>query len=218
MNKLYRYIFIALVALAPFWSLAAKDVPADTVYFYDTWEDVFTMTPAGVVVDPVIEDYTPYQVEISTGLSELDERINKTHMAAAIGDSIWLVNSHYLKKNFKGDTKKLSNYIPLFFNEKMAFVTFVPFGFSWSYFLMGMDVKFDDNADFYYLDFMNRRVIKITPESLSVLLEDYHDLKMRYEGMKDYKKRYIIEDYFYKYIDRATDDIMRPYIIDLVDK
>ena len=65
---------------------------------------------------------------------------------------------------------------------------------------------------------MNRRVIKITPESLSELLEDYHDLQMRYEGMKNHKKHEIIEDYFYKYIDRATEDILRPYIIDLVDK
>ena len=47
-------------------------------------------------------------------------------------------------------------------------------------------------------------------------MTDYHDLKVRYEGMKDYKKRYIIEDYFYKYIDRASQDFMRPYILDLV--
>ena len=82
---------------------------------------------------------------------------------------------------------------------------------------MGQDANYDDTADFYYFDFVNRRVIKITPESLTGLLEDYHDLQMRYEGMKDYKKRYIIEDYFYKYIDRASEDILRPYIVDLVE-
>ena len=46
--------------------------------------------------------------------------------------------------------------------------------------------------------------------------EDYHDLQVRYEGMKDYKKPEIIEDYFYKYIDRVTGDFMKPYILDLV--
>jgi hypothetical protein len=56
----------------------------------------------------------------------------------------------------------------------------------------------------------------VTHSYLSELLSEYHDLQMRYEGMKDYKKREIIEDYFYKFIDRATEDIMRPYILDLV--
>ncbi len=58
---------------------------------------------------------------------------------------------------------------------------------------------------------------RVTHEYLSELLEDYPDLQMRYEGMKDYKKREIIEDYFFKYIDRATEDIMRPYILDLTE-
>ena len=39
---------------------------------------------------------------------------------------------------------------------------------------------------------------------------------MRFEGMKNNKRNEIIEDYFYKFVDRASDDIMRPYIIDLV--
>ena len=58
---------------------------------------------------------------------------------------------------------------------------------------------------------------KVNHSYLSELLEDYHDLQMRYEGMKDYKKQYIIEDYFFKYIDRATGDVMHPYILELVD-
>ena len=58
-------------------------------------------------------------------------------------------------------------------------------------------------------------MVKITPSSLSELLEDYHDLQMRYEGMKDYKKREIMLDYFFKYIERANQDVMKPYILDL---
>ena len=71
--------------------------------------------------------------------------------------------------------------------------------------------------DYFYIDFVTSTVHRVTNEYLSHLLEDYHDLQMRYEGMKDYKKRYIIEDYFFKYIDRATDDFMHPNILDLVE-
>ena len=62
---------------------------------------------------------------------------------------------------------------------------------------------------------MKKKVQKVTPEVLSNLLESYHDLQMRYEGMKNYNKREIIHDYFYKYVDRATEDFMRPFILDL---
>ena len=58
---------------------------------------------------------------------------------------------------------------------------------------------------------------RVNSDYLSELLEDYHDLQMRYEGMKDYKKDYIIEDYFFKYIDRASEDFMHPNILDLVE-
>ena len=58
---------------------------------------------------------------------------------------------------------------------------------------------------------------KVTYRYLSELLEDYHDLQMRFEGMKDYKKRYMVEEFFFNYIERATDDVLRPYILDLVE-
>ena len=75
----------------------------------------------------------------------------------------------------------------------------------------------DGRKEYYYIDFLNRKVLRVTPKVLSGLLEDYHDLQMRYEGMKDYKKSEIIEDYFLKFIERASNDIMRPYILDLVN-
>ena len=59
--------------------------------------------------------------------------------------------------------------------------------------------------NYYYIDFINRKVIKVTPEALVDLLEDYHDLQMRYEGMKDYRKRYMIQEYFFKFVDREPD-------------
>ena len=67
---------------------------------------------------------------------------------------------------------------------------------------------------FYYLDFARGKVTLVTQSSLAGLLEDYHDLKMRYEGMRDYKNPEIIEDYFYRYIDRISQDDSRPRILD----
>ena len=75
----------------------------------------------------------------------------------------------------------------------------------------------DYNYDDFFIDFRNHSVNRVSHNYLSELLEDYPDLLMRYEGMKDYKNKDIIEDYFFKYIDRATDDIMLPYILDLVN-
>lgn len=39
-------------------------------------------------------------------------------------------------------------------------------------------------------------------------------LKMCFEGMRDYKNPEIIEDYFYRYIDRISQDDSRPRILD----
>jgi hypothetical protein len=80
-----------------------------------------------------------------------------------------------------------------------------------------MEVTSSNDVDYYYFDFKNRELRKVSSSVLSELLEDYHDLQMRYEGMKDYKKKYMIEEFFMKYVDRASQDFMRPYIVDLVE-
>ena len=211
-----------LVALAAFslQAVAADEIVRDTVYFYDTWEQMLYMEPEAAIIDPFIAVETPYQIAIETADESLNDLIYETHIAATLGDSIWLINSHYLKRDFKGDNKKLKDFMPVFFNERVAFAAYVGYGDNASLksILFGdwVEENYDEIVDYYYIDFVNRKVIKITPESLSELLEDYHDLQMRYEGMKDYRKRHIIQDYFMKFIDRATNDFMRPYILDLV--
>lgn len=211
---------LAVFATASLQAVAADEVLRDTVYFYDTWEQMLYMEPEAAIIDPFIAVETPYQIAIETADESLNDVINESHIAATLGDSIWLINSHYLKREFKGDTKKLKDFMPVFFNDKVAFAAYVGYGDNASLksILFGdwVEENYDDIVDYYYIDFINRKVIKITPESLSELLEDYHDLQMRYEGMKDYKKREIIQDYFMKYIDRSTNDFMRPYILDLM--
>ncbi len=216
MKNWIRNIMFSLLALTSFHAMAGSE-PHDTVYFYNTWEQIISQTPAAAILDPWIDPITPYEVIIETADANYNQIIWDKHIAATIGDSIWLINSEYLQRDFTGDAKKLNAFVPFFFNEKEAYlisdanltVKEILFGRS--------DMDYNDVMDYYYIDFKDRKVRRVTPKVLSELLEDYHDLQMRYEGMKDYKKRHIIEEYFFKYIDRATQDIMRPYILDLVE-
>ena len=213
-----RLKFIVLVAIASMsLCTAAQSVPNDTIYFYKTWQQMLDMQPSAYLVNPIIFAETPYEIYIETGYEEANETIENDYLALSQGDSIWLINSKFIKNYFKGDVKGLNGYIPVFFNDKVAYLTANgP--------LKVKDILFGNDVDgvtsytqaFYNIDFENRTVRHVTHSYLSELLSEYHDLQMRYEGMKNYKKQEIIEDYFYKFIDRATEDIMRPYILDLV--
>lgn len=206
---------LVAVAITTFHT-AAQTEPHDTVYFYETWEQIMEQAPCAAIEDPWIDPITPYEVIIEVDDERLNNKIWDNAIAATLGDSIWLINSEYLKREFKGDAKRLNAFIPFFFNDKVAYAVYNG-GFSVKDILFGMtDGEYDAGMDYYYIDFENRKVIKVTSSSLVDLLEDYHDLQMRYEGMKDYKKQPIIEDYFFKYIDRVTSDVMRPYILDLM--
>ena len=207
-------IVLMVLAMTSIQAVAlTSEMPHDTIYFYNTWEQMFNEEPVIALVDPWIETITPYDVVITTDDSRISERV----VAATLGDSIWLINTHYLRQNFGGDAKKLSDFVPLYFNEKVAFVV-SDAAMSVKDILFGSSEDYYPEGDYFYIDFQNRKVLKVTPTVLSALLEEYHDLQMRYEGMKDYKKRHIIEDYFFKYVDRATQDFMRPTILELVDR
>lgn len=193
----------------------------DTVYFYNTWERMLESRPSAMIINPVIQVNSPFEVYFETGDDNNNDVIDRTHIAATLGDSIWLINSSYLKRNFKGDAKRLKGFVPVFFDDKVAYANYVNttnWSVSLNDYLFG-DVSFDGETssvmDHYYIDFFNRKVLKVDHEVLSELLEDYHDLKVRYEGMRDYKEPYMIEEFFYKFVDRASQDVMRPYILDL---
>ena len=206
---------MALVSL----SSAAKSTDhmvRDTVYFYENWEQMLNVDPSAMLVSPVIEAVNPFEIDIYT---TSDDYSLSGYQAASLGDSIWLVSGKYLRTNFKGDARDFSSsyFYPVFFNKKTAYL--VSSGYdeenSLKTLLFGTTDDGQPVAVFYYLDFMNGKVLKVTPKVLSQLLEDYHDLQMRYEGMKSRKKHEIIEDYFYKFIDRYTQDLMTPCILDL---
>jgi len=221
MKSYTKYLLTLLaVVMCSLHSFAVEPAQHDTVYFYNSWEQMLYMQPVGMMIDPYIEAVTPFEVYIETGDVELNDAILNDHVAISLGDSIMLISSAYLDHHFKGNANHLSGFIPVFFNDKLAYIT-CNANMSVKDILFGFSVDDEGEPIFKsencFIDFKNSRVERVTSSYLSQLLEDYHDLQMRYEGMKDYKKQYIIDDYFFKFIDRASQDIMRPRILDLVD-
>ena len=221
MKHCFRYLLMIVAMAAGSMCCDAEEQLQDTVYFYETWEQVYNDSPV-FGVTPWIFMETPYELYFETGNERFDDSIEETFIAATLGDSIWLINSNYVKQNFKGDAKKLNGYVPFFFDDRVAYVVYAGIrdNLSLKNILFGDtegEIDYSEAVSYYYFDFPNRKVLKVTTTVLSDLLEDYHDLQMRYEGMKDYKKKHIIEDYFFKYIDRASQDFMRPNILDLVE-
>ena len=172
------------------------------------------MEPDTMMIDPIIDVYSPFEIYLETGDKRVNNKIKKEYLAATLGDSTWLINSQYIRKCFKGDSKRLHGYVPVFFNERVAYAI----AEEYVYAELG-DVGFNVISTYnYYIDFERRKVLKVDSKVLSALLVDYPDLQMRFEGMHDNGKTSIINDYFFQYVDRASDDPMRPYILDMVDK
>lgn len=211
MRRCSRYIIIIVTVISALKAFAVEE-PHDTVYFYSTWEQMLYMEPEVMVIDPDLNIYTPFEVYVNAEDKNLDKLIRKEYIAMSMNDSTWFLNSEYLRKHFNGDTKAMNGYIPVFFNEKVAYVVREVEESGPGYGIM-YTVKWDAC---YYIDFMKHTVKRVTHDYLKELLDDYPDLQMRYESMKERKKHSIIKDYFFKYIDRATEDVMRPYILDLV--
>ena len=113
-----------IMLLAGSLDAAARPFERDTVFFYDTWEQMLDMEPSSMVVSPGIECETPYAVDIYT---RSDDYRLYDHMAACMDGGMWLISSSYLKQNFKGDVRHLGNYkfMPVFFNEKIAYFAYV---------------------------------------------------------------------------------------------
>ena len=77
------------LAFSVFCSAAEESEPKDTVYFYNSWDNMLDMVPMMVLEDPEILAYSPYTVNIFTDNEEAIERIAKEgFIAFSIGDSI----------------------------------------------------------------------------------------------------------------------------------
>ncbi len=219
MKDYLKLMFVALALAMCSLHSAALTVRNDTLYIYDTWQQMFDNTPTKMMVNPLLDIVSSHEIHIVIGNEIAEQNFMDNHLAVTLGDSIWLLSSGYLKRYFKGDVKRLNGFIPVFFNEKAAFVTQIG-KLSLKDCLIGSDIVSEytnSSVDYYDIDFVKREVRKVSASRLKELLKSYHDLQMRYVGMKDYKKHHIVEEYYFKYIDRVTDDLSRPGILDIVN-
>ena len=126
MKKLLRYIAMAtlLMASATAWGQTRAEGEAmDTVYFYKTWQQMLEFNPEAYLINPFFDAVSPYEVYFATGDEKIDNMIHEDYIAFSQGDSIWLINSEYLNKHFKGDSKHLNGFAPVFFNDKGLLVS-----------------------------------------------------------------------------------------------
>lgn len=218
MKTCLKYLMAIMIVASCAFHCAADANPIDTVYIYNSWEQMLYREPMAMLVNPEIIAFSPFSVSILTDNEEVLKKVSEEgHAAISIGDSIWLANSDYIKQDFKGDVKGFEGYVPLFFTEKVAYLTY-PAELSVKEILFGESGYDEDRpVDYYNIDFEKMIVKRVTHKHLSELLQDYHDLQMRYEGMKDYKKNEIIEYFYFQYLERVTEDLFKPYIVDLVD-
>ena len=218
MNTNYKYFLtlILLVLSAIHFDANAESEPIDTAYFFNSWEQMLDFEPIAMLINPYIQAPSPFVIYMGSDDDEVNRVLSERgFITASIGESVWLANSDYIRQEFSGDVASFVSFVPLFFNSKIAYITFpVELSLKETFFASDDD---EYAVGYFYIDFKNRKVKRVTHKYLSELLEDYHDLKMRYEGMKDYKKRDIIEYFFLQYVERASQDFMRPDITDYVD-
>lgn len=220
-----RLNILLIIIIAITMRVVAQEyrVRHDSVWVYNSWESIMEQQPDTLILNPDISAWTPYDIEFDTGDKNANKMLKKQTVAVAIGDTTWLISTHWLKNNFKGDAKKMDDYTLLFFNAKLAFVQCIPSHTSIGMTLLGSllgdpelfsDDPYNNPADFYWLDFENKRVEKIDHKTLSRLLSVYPDLQRRFEQMADYKERYMVQSFFLDFVNRAERDPNYPFLIE----
>ena len=150
-------------------------------------------------------------------------------LALSLGDSVWFINSRYLRDSLNGPYNKIfEEYVPLYFNEKIAFVQFLVTEISYlpyeidtfegltagvgrgSMFNVG-DYGYVDVPHFV-LDLDNKEVFLVDRNYLMFLLERYPDMKHRYEMMQDQNEFYMINQFFWDYVERLSQDPYAPVL------
>ena len=201
-------ILVAVVALAQGAQAQSNHSHRqDSLYVYNSWEAMFDGIADTIVMNPDFNVYTRYTVEFSPTEKDLRKWVKDYAVAVAIGDSLWYINSKWIKKNFTGDFGKMSHYVPLYFTAKVAFVQWASTNRLWSLFIGDEAIEPDEeDGQLYVFDFENLTLEKVDAEKLISLLEIYPDLQRRYKMMRDYDKVYMVNDYFLQYVERIGGD------------
>lgn len=190
----------------------------DSLYVYTSWEQMFDNDPYMLVVNPEITANTEFNVEFDGIKKDLRKTINDESVAVALGDTVWYINTKWLKNNFKGECKQMKNFVPLYFSAKIAFMQWgKPLNFGQQFLQSLIEEGYEYNevvtrADLYLINFENNMVEKINSDKLSDMLSIYRDLQRRYDSMGDYKESYMIANFFLQYVQRINEDPNIPYL------
>ena len=223
------------IAHAQYYSDRKHDEGNDTLMVYNSWHSVFYNGHDTVAINPNVEIYSPFQYKFKPTEKDrksLSKMIEKQSVAVAIGDSVWLVNSKYLKDSLQGGYNKFfHDYLPLYFCEKIAFFQYVPTEIDY------LDVEIDNfqNLEYYVgvgrssvleyptgvadvahfvIDLANKTVYLVDKNYLLFLLQRYPDMKRRFEMMQGQNEYYLINEFFWDYVDRISHDPMAPDIVE----
>lgn len=225
-------------AMAQFYSNRKHDEGTDTLWVYNNWQSLYYNGPDTMAVNPNIEINSPFNMKFKPTEKDnkiLKKRIEKECLAVSVGDSVWLINSRYLRDSLQGQYNKIfENFVPLYFNEKIAFVQFLPTEISYYpieidsfeglYAGVGRDGIYNAGdyglvaIPHFIIDFSTRSLVLVDSTYLLHLLEQYPDMKRRYEMMQDQNEFYMINQFFWDYVDRLSRDPMFPSVFgELVD-
>ncbi|MBP5687240.1 MAG: hypothetical protein J6X22_01180 [Muribaculaceae bacterium] len=227
-------VVLAEVAHAQYYSDRKHDEGTDTLMVYNSWQSVFYTGPDTMAINPNIEISSPFQYKFKPTEKDrkpLSKMIEKQSVAVAIGDSVWLVNSKYLKDSLQGGYNKyFRDYLPLYFSEKIVFFQYLPTEIEY------LDVEIDnfENLQYYVgvgrsslleypggvadvahfvIDLENKTVFLVDKNYLLYLLERYPDMKRRFEMMAGQNEFYLINEFFWDYVDRISRDPYAPNIV-----
>lgn len=226
-------LFLALCgssADAQFFTSRKHDKGTDTLYVYNSWRAVFFDGPDTMAINPNIEIFSPFNMKFKPTEKDskpLRKMIEKESVVVSIGDSVWMINSRFLKDSLRGEYNEIfENYVPLFFNERMAFVQFLPTEISYLPFEIknfegvqagvGRDGLYNAGdygivaIPHFMIDLANRTITLVDRNYLLFLLERYPDLKRRFEMMQDQHEFYMINQFFWDYVDRLDREAQMP--------
>ncbi len=222
------------IAHAQYFSDRKHEDGTDTLMVYNSWHSVFYDGRDTVAVNPNVEIYSPFQYKFKPTEKDrkpLSKMIEKQSVAVAIGDSVWLVNSKWMKDSLQGGYNKyFHDYLPLFFSQKIAFFQYIPTEIDY----LSFEIDTFEGLEYYVgvgrnsvleyssgvadvahfvIDLVNKTVCLVDRDYLLFLLERYPDMKRRFEMMQGQNEFYLINEFFWDYVDRISSDPFAPDIV-----
>lgn len=206
---------------------------SDSLMVYNSWRSLYYTGPDTVAVNPNVDVYSPFHYKFKPtekSNKQLKKMIEKTSPVVAIGDTVWFVNARFLRDSLNGAYNRLlEDYLPLYFNDKIIFFQFIPTDISYLYTEIdsfeGLDtyagvgrssvLEYDGGiADVahFVVDLENKTVFLVDKTYLLYLLDFYPDMKRRFEMMQDQNEFYLINEFFWDFVDRISRDPYYPQI------